>query len=404
MIKANIFSGDLNQADIASKDLYTGRFIVSTIDGYSELKNLRNVLSNKMGIKVSNSSDFESADDLIEENLGDADAIIYEEFGVALVGVQDDDQIRILSDSATDYVVEPELLVQVPELNVEVQSYATYGLQMTNAINSPYSGAGVKLAVLDTGFDLNHPDFNGRQINTQSFVPGESVQDINGHGTHCIGTAAGGVNVNQGRYGVAYDAEIYAGKVLGGPKGQGAQGWIINGMYAAVKTKCDIISMSLGSLVWPGQSYLLAYENIARYAVNNNTLVIAAAGNESKRQHNIFNPVGSPANCPSVMGVGAIDVQYNMADFSNRSINPNGRVDIVGPGVHIYSSWPMPYRYHTISGTSMATPHVAGIAALWKQKFPNASPGQLWQLLLGNALPLNQPSIDVGSGLVIAPL
>src|SRR5690606_34612384 len=199
---------------------------------------------------------------------------------------------------------------------------------------------------------------------------------VHGHGTHCIGSACGSVDVNGQRYGVAPESLIYAGKVLSN-EGSGAQSWILNGITWAANNGCKVISMSLGSQVFPGQSYDLAYERAAQFAVSKGAALVAAAGNESRRSWNQFNPVGSPADCPSILSVAALDSELAVADFSNRAINPTGLVDISGPGVQIYSSWPMPMRYRTISGTSMATPHVAGITALLWEQNPEASPEQI---------------------------
>lgn len=130
---------------------------------------------------------------------------------------------------------------------------------------------------------------------------------------------------------------------------------------------------------------------------------MAAAGNESRRSENRFSPVGSPADCPSILAVGAIDSSLQIADFSNRAINANGLVDIAAPGVDIYSSWLMPARYRILSGTSMATPYVAGIAALLCEKYPDATPEMIRKELIGLAKSLSLPAWDVGAGLAIAP-
>jgi subtilisin family serine protease len=115
--------------------------------------------------------------------------------------------------------------------------------------------------------------------------------------------------------------------------------------------------------------------------------------------------VSHPANCPSILAVAAIDSQFRIANFSNRAINPNGgAVDIAGPGVDVRSTWPMPTRYRTISGTSMATPHVAGIAALIAQTSAALRGAALWVRLTNtarNLVPI--PVADDGWGLVQAP-
>jgi subtilisin len=285
----------------------------------------------------------------------------------------------------------------------------TWGLQATKVTSNRFSGAGIKIAVLDTGFDLTHPDFVGRTITTKSFISGEEVQDLQGHGTHCIGTSCGPLTPPDfsypRRYGVAYQAEIFIGKVLSNA-GSGSDGGILAGIDWAVSNGCHVVSMSLGAPARLGETYSTIYETVAQRALSQGTLIIAAAGNESYRP-NTINPVGRPANCPSIMAVGAVDKQLQMSFFSNGSINPNGgQIDIAAPGLEVYSSWstkayPMA-RYNTISGTSMATPHVAGIAALHAEATGKRGL-ELWALLMQNAQRLPLPSVDVGIGLVQAP-
>jgi subtilisin len=283
------------------------------------------------------------------------------------------------------------------------ESQATWGLQATKVVNCCRTGKGIRVAVLDTGFDLQHPDFAGRTVTTKSFIAGQEVQDGHGHGTHCIGTALGGKCPGvQPRYGVAYEAEIYAGKVLSNA-GSGSDTGILAGIEWAVQNKCAVVSMSLGAATQPGQPFSQVFERVARRAQEQGTLIIAAAGNESGRPASI-RPVGHPANCPSIMAVAAMDVQGAIARFSNRGLNPDGgQVDLAGPGVDVHSSWPLPTRYRRISGTSMATPHVAGIAALYAEADATARGAALGRLLTSRAQRLTLPSSDVGSGMVQAP-
>lgn len=133
------------------------------------------------------------------------------------------------------------------------------------------------------------------------------------------------------------------------------------------------------------------------------TLIIAAAGNDSDRESGHISSVGHPANCPSIMAVGAVDIQEKVANFSCGTVGEVGQVDVAAPGVDVYSSWPMPTRYRRISGTSMATPHVAGVAALIAGEDPQARPQDIWARLVQTARRLSQLSTDVGAGMVQAP-
>jgi len=276
---------------------------------------------------------------------------------------------------------------------------ATWGLAATRVLNSRFSGRGVRVAVLDTGMDLRHPDFAGRAITSQSFISGEAAQDGHGHGTHCIGTSCGPQRPLEGRrYGVAFNAQIFAGKVLSNG-GRGPDGGILAGINWALTNRCQVISMSLAALAPPST----AYEQVAQRALAAGTLIVAAASNDSRRSQGIFQPVGRPANSPSVLAVAAVDSKMKIADFSNRgSATGGGQVDVAGPGVGVHSCWPMPTRFRSISGTSMATPHVAGIAALWIEA-RQVTGAALWQVLTSNARRLSLPSVDVGAGLVQAP-
>ena len=292
----------------------------------------------------------------------------------------------------------------VPAAPTLAQPSVTWGLAATKVDQSSYSGAGIKLAVLDTGLDLLHPAFAGRQITSKSFVPNESEQDGQGHGTHCIGTACGPLSpADQIRFGVAYEAEIFVGKVLNNV-GSGQEGWILAGIEWAVNSGCEVISMSLGRPVQIGEAPDEFYENAGQFALDNGSLIIAAAGNESWRQYNSIRPVSAPANSESIMAIGAVDAKMKIANFSCGGLNsPGGEVNLAGPGVDILSTFPMPRSYERLSGTSMATTHVAGIAALYAQSDSNLRGKALWNALERNAHDIGHPARDAGAGLAIAP-
>jgi subtilisin family serine protease len=361
------------------------------------------------GIQVTNTAD--AAGSSASDQLGSSDGLVFHELGVAVVDASPD-QVSALSRAANlpgpiSYV-EPERVVHAiapaaptEEATAVDETVFTWGLQAVGATISTATGTGVRVAVLDTGLELNHPDLVGRTITTSSFITGQTVQDGHGHGTHCIGTSCGPRKPATGPgYGIAYEAEIYAGKVLSN-QGSGADGGILAGIAWAVTNGCAVVSMSLGAAVQPGTPFSPVYEEAASRALARGTLIIAAAGNESNRPGQIA-PVGHPANCPSIISVGAVDVDRAIAFFSCGTVDAVGQVDIVGPGVDIYSSWKLPTNYRRIMGTSMATPHVAGVAALIAQKYGSRG-YELWARLMQTARRLPLPSTDVGSGLVQAP-
>lgn len=406
------------QDDSLDKPRYTGRyFIIFNKREKASDEALRTVARN-LQARVAYTSDF-GDNPIREELVASADMLVYENLGLALVSEPGPMVEQLQYHKEARFIIEPELVVYpIPMLEAPVISetetalQSTWGIQMIQAHLSSFSGKGVRVAVLDTGLDLVHPDFSGRFIQCKSFVPGTSTaQDGTGHGTHCIGTACGWVDATGTRYGVAHESEIYVGKVLN-DEGRGAQAWIIDGMEWAYRSGCKVISMSLGSVVYPGMGYNQAYEAVAAEALANGSIVVAAAGNESRRSLGVYNPVGSPANCPSVLSIGALELRGGsdnhsnlaIADFSNRSINPDQLVDISAPGVNIHSSWPLPTRYRSISGTSMATPHVAGVLALLWEKYPGYDPVQIRQELLKLVQPLGIPQNDAGSGLTRCPI
>ncbi|WP_433270588.1 S8 family serine peptidase [Actinosynnema sp. CS-041913] len=390
-------------------DTTTGRYLVLLEDN-SVAAGSRE-MSRVAGINAAS-----SLESVTTEVLESSDGVIFHDLGIAVVNAAPD-QVSALARAADEpgpiSVVEPERIVQALAApahqeagsTVVDESVFTWGLQAVGATLCSSSGAGVRLAVLDTGFTVDHPDFAGRTVLTNSFIKGETVDDAHGHGTHCIGSAAGPRKPVSGGpgYGVAYEAEIYAGKVLSNA-GFGADGGILNGIAWAVANGCAVVSMSLGAAVQPGTPYSQIFEQAAQRALARNTLIIAAAGNESKRPGKVA-PVGHPANCPSIMSVGAVDDQRGTAFFSCGTVDTVGQVDLTGPGVNIYSSWngkTAETLHKRIQGTSMATPHVAGLAALLAQQY-NARGWELWARLMQSARRLGLPSTDVGAGLVQAP-
>jgi subtilisin family serine protease len=285
------------------------------------------------------------------------------------------------------------------------ETTATWGLQATNVLASRYTGQGIKLAILDTGIDFDHPDFIGRNIVSKSFVPGQEVQDGAGHGTHCAGTACGVYRPAGGQpcYGIAYEANLYVGKVLSNA-GSGSDRTVIGGLEWALNNGCEVISMSLGADVEVDQPYLEDYELIGQDALRSGSLNVAAAGNASERP-GLVAPVGSPANCPSLFAVAAVDEDLVVAPFSSgkRTELEGGEIDLAAPGVNVFSSFPQPREYARLRGTSMATPHVAGVAALYAEANPAYRGLALWGALIQGRRFINGDVADIGAGLAQAP-
>lgn len=414
----------------------TGRYLVTFKEGAGE-EGLQSL--GVKGLRTADARDF-SDQAVVLEDIGDADAVVFPEIGVALIGgdAAQERSMSAFSEIASDSPVEsidPEYFVFAEnaystfargmsgqaaqngskeflrgflqateimakglwgdgndygelELEEEVQVLgATWGLIACKVPPSVRSGNGIRVAVLDTGMDLGHPDFVGRSISGASFV-GQPIQDLHSHGTHCIGTACGPKSPAGAipRYGIGYRTSILAGKVLTNSGGSvGAS--VLAGMNWAIANRCPVISMSLGGSggVQP------SYTNAGRAALNNGCLVIAAAGNSG-------GPTGYPANSPTIMSVASLDENLSPSSFSSY-----GKIEIAAPGRNIFSSVPRPTKYGIKSGTSMATPHVAGCAALWAETSPSLRGIQLWRKLQATAKPLPYPAFRVGAGLVQAP-
>lgn len=340
-----------------------------------------------------------------------------------------DPEIRAVAPPLPMQLVEPVDSVSIVEPS---SSASTWGVESVKADQSPYDGTGITVAVLDTGIDPNHPAFAASQLVQKNFTT-ESDDDLHGHGTHCAGTIFG-QDVNGTRIGIARNINrALIGKVLG--QGGGSSATIARAIEWSVHEGAHVISMSLG-IDFPG--YVDYLVNQAGYDVNpatsialeayraninlftelsrfvemhgsfgQGTVIVAASGNESKRpEYEIA--VAPPAAGTGIISVGALQEAANglkVAYFSNN------QVDIAGPGVDVMSAFPGG-GLRSMSGTSMATPHVAGVAALWAQRQLELTgrveghPLMVRLLGSGTAAPLESTieEQDVGTGIVQAPL
>ncbi|WP_086824158.1 S8 family serine peptidase [Streptomyces sp. NRRL B-24572] len=236
-------------------------------------------------------------------------------------------------------------------------------------------GTGVTVAVLDTGYDDTHPDLAGQVDRSRSFVPGESIQDHNGHGTHVASTVAGtgAASPDRKEKGVAPGARLAIGKVLG-DAGSGDMSWIIAGMeWAAKDVKAPIISMSLGSSE-PSDGTDPLSEAVDTLSRETGALFVVAAGNASTA-----GSIGGPGAASDALTVAAVDSRDRLASFSSKGPLTGSNAlkpDLSAPGVNILAARSAYIAggsgpYQSLSGTSMATPHVAGAAAMLAQRHPD---------------------------------
>ncbi|AYG79646.1 Intracellular serine protease [Streptomyces hundungensis] len=250
-----------------------------------------------------------------------------------------------------------------------------------------YDGKGTKVAVLDTGVDAEHPDLKGRVTDAKNFTDSPDTEDRQGHGTHTTSTVGGSGAASDGKKkGIAPGTGLMVGKVLN-DSGSGDSSWIIAGMQWAVDNKADVVSMSLGSPVPTDctDPMSIAAQELATSAPH--TLFVVAAGNSGPG----LNTVSSPGCAPGVLTVGAVDRDDTTAGFSSRGPAPfthTLKPEITAPGVGISAAnagGRGVYAYQTMSGTSMATPHVAGAAAIVRQRHPDWSAQQIKAALVSSA-------------------
>ncbi|WP_301328924.1 S8 family peptidase [Goodfellowiella coeruleoviolacea] len=261
-----------------------------------------------------------------------------------------------------------------------------------------YTGDGVTVAVLDSGVDQTHPDLTTQEIGEKNFTDTESAVDNFGHGTHVASIIAGTGAKSGGKYrGVAPGAKLLDGKVLD-DNGYGQESWILAAMQWAAESGAKIANLSLGGLDTPEVDPL--EEAVNTLSEQYGILFAIAAGNSGPNTET----VGSPGSADAALTVGAVDRDESLAPFSSRGPRVNDgaiKPDITAPGVDIVAARhsagtigaPVEDGYVALSGTSMATPHVAGSAALLAQLHPDWTGARLKAALVGSAKP--NPTLSV---------
>ncbi len=275
-----------------------------------------------------------------------------------------------------------------PQANVSAQP-VPWGVARIGAPTawSLSRGTGVKVAVIDTGVARSHPDINDNLAGCLNFIQSwKTCEDDNGHGTHVSGIIATEDNTF-GVVGVAPQARLYAYKVLN-RRGSGYLSDIIEALDRAIGDGVQVVNMSLGTT-----SDVQSFHDAIIRVYNAGITQVAAAGNSGPAA----NTVNYPGAYPEVIGVAATDSSNNVPSWSSRG----PQVDIAAPGVSVYSTY-LRNGYTTMSGTSMASPHVAGVSALRLFVKPGTSPSQIRSEIMANADPLPFDPTLVGAGLVNA--
>ena len=340
--------------------------------------------------------------------------------------IQRDPEVMAIANPMPLRLISP---VGIPKAAAAVAGN-TWGIEAVAADTSPYTGAGVVVAVLDTGINPSHDAFIGVQLVRRNFTRGVD-DDVDGHGTHCAGTIFGR-DVSGQRIGVARGVtKALIGKVLG--PGDGTSADLARAINWAYENGANVISMSLGINFTDYVAEMIArgypaeaatsvaleqyranvnlFSSLTRLLAHSGAfaqaaIIVAASGNESKRpQYEIA--VAPPAAGDGMISVGALQRavtgQLSVADFSNTQCN------LCGPGVDVTSAWIGGAKVlKSISGTSMATPHVAGCAALWAEQQKSLTGVLTHQYLaaktLASAVFVSGSSFeDIGNGMVQAP-
>lgn len=276
------------------------------------------------------------------------------------------------------------LEIKLPGDTISLEDTIPWGVETINTLDA-WSDLKVKVGIIDTGIDLDHFDLLPVNSGYNTIESNQQPYDSNGHGTHVAGTIAARRN-NKGVVGVAPKIELYPVKSFD-KDGSAKMSSLIEALQWSIDNNIQVLNMSFGV----DKDNDTLREAITKTYEAGITMV-AAAGNDSTTTVNF------PARYPEVIAVGAINKDKKLADFSNYGTG----LDVVAPGVNIQSTWKNG-QFNKLNGTSMATPHVTGIAALILGKFNSLNPDRIKRVIKRGATPLQAiDPVKQGAGLVDA--
>lgn len=333
----------------------------------------------------------------------------YARFGVITINLREAERERL---AAQGFRVELNRLLRpaAPSCGSGIIGGTTWGLIEMGIPSAPANldGTGISVAILDSGLDLNHPDFIGRVAasDCKNFVGADpsSLRDFSGHGTHCAGIIFGKNPSGTPRYSVAPGIRPIIGRVMDS-NGDSTDSILIEALNWAADKDANVISLSLGRDRQKDEQTPFDLETVTKKLMAENRLLVAASGNGGPNV-----AVAVPAACQEVMAIAAVDAGWHLTDTCSRTLDTIGKTDVSAPGDDVCSAF-VGGGYFGSSGTSAATAHVAGLAALYWQRHLQLQPPpnptriakDIWDLIVAKAQPLKATGSgvnpqDFGSG------
>jgi len=351
IIQSSIF---LSNANATEQETNGSAYVVVLKDDVKNATTVSHELSSKYGILISH---------------------VYEYAFKGFSAEIPQDKLNELGNDSYVENMDPDIGVRVSDINADEQIGANKVWENGDAGNN------IPVAILDTGIDITHPEFNGRIMACHSeFLKANSCEDDNGHGTHVAGILGSSGEIDINSKGVAPSSSLYIDKVLDAD-GSGSISKVIAGIDWAIQKHVKVISMSLGTspidTTEPNcDNEFHGLTKAINRAVKDGITVVAAAGNDGGAG------VDAPACMGSVIAVGATDSMNVLAGFSSRG-GPMADHGVVAPGMGIYSTW-LGSGYQILSGTSMATPQVSGTISLMLSANPSLTPSEIKDILFNS--------------------